>query len=124
MDTIILHMKRKPVEQLLIDKLSTPKRQVLSQGRRDGLMKSVKENNALALVLEVSETDASDITRCLQLFRQISRASPGCKRIIMCSEKNEQDVNQAVAALRSGEIDDFFFYDATLEYLLTKLKSI
>ena len=42
----------------------------------------------------------------------------------MCPEGQTEVVNRAIAAKRKGEIDDFVFYDVSLDYLAASLQAL
>lgn len=42
----------------------------------------------------------------------------------MCPEQDEKIIKQVVDAKRQKQIDDFVFYDVTIDYLASKLTSI
>ena len=42
----------------------------------------------------------------------------------MCSEQDEKSIKEVVAAKWARQIDDFVFYDVTIDYLASKIISI
>jgi hypothetical protein len=44
--------------------------------------------------------------------------------MLMCSERQIDAVSSAIQAKRKGEIDDFVFYDVSLDYLAASLRSL
>ncbi len=75
-----------------------------------------------AALLEVAESGAYDITLCLALCTRLK--STGCKFVLLCPEQSKQVVTAATDALKRGIIDDFVYYDSSLDYLAAKLLSI
>lgn len=60
----------------------------------------------------------------LALCRQLRRATPACKLLLLVSQQDEGGAKAAIEAKRKGQADDFVFYDASLEYLYAKLAAI
>ena len=44
--------------------------------------------------------------------------------MLMCPEGQAEAVHRAIEAKRKGEIDDFVFYDVSLDYLAASLQSL
>ena len=79
---------------------------------------TIQDHLAQAALIEVAEGGECDIDYCLTLCARIRETTPDCKLLMMCPESDKQAVEGAVAAKREGRIDDFVFYDVTLDYLL------
>ena len=77
----------------------------------------------LALV-EIPERYGSPALETLDVCDQIKKASPGCKILLMCSEKDKESIYLCTEEKRMGGIDDFVFYDSSMEYLLAKLDAL
>lgn len=65
-----------------------------------------------------------EIGTALYLCGQLRTAVPGCKLLFLVGQQSRADSEIAVAAKRIGRIDDFLFYDSSLEYLIAKLLSM
>lgn len=50
--------------------------------------------------------------------------APKCMLLLMCPEQDENSITRVVEAKRKKRIDDFVFYDVTIEYLISKLMSM
>ena len=85
---------------------------------------TVRARQAQAALLEVAESGECDAEYCLALCRELRAASPLCRLMLMCPENDENAVEKAVLAKREGRIDDFVFYDASMEYLATSLRAL
>ena len=85
---------------------------------------TIQSYNAKAALIEVAETGPYDIGYCLALCKEIRDNTPSCKLILMCSEQDEKNIKKVIEAKGGGEIDDFVFYDVTIDYLTSKLMSI
>jgi DNA-binding NarL/FixJ family response regulator len=58
------------------------------------------------------------------LCNELREAAPECKLILMCSDQDEKTIEQVIDAMGKNYIDDFVFFDVTIDYLASKLKSI
>ncbi|MEA4911951.1 MAG: hypothetical protein VB092_04965 [Oscillospiraceae bacterium] len=74
---------------------------------------------------DIAVVDAdSELGTALHLCGELRRAAPGCRLLFLLSRKSRTDSEIAVAAKKSGRIDDFLFYDSSLDYLVAKLRSM
>ena len=81
--------------------------------------------DAEVLAIDVAVVDGNhEIGTALQLCGRLRSAAPSCKILFMISQTGRADSEIAVAAKRVGRIDDFLFYDSSLEYLIAKLSSM
>ena len=78
-------------------------------------------NIALVEIPERSGTPALD---ALAVCNEILEASPGCKIMLLCPENDKGSVNVCVKAKQQAQIDDFLFYDSTVDYLVSKLEAM
>lgn len=60
----------------------------------------------------------------LALCEQLRKKSPSCKLLLLVSQQDKGGAQAAIEAKRKRQIDDFVFYDASLEYLYAKLTAI
>ena len=65
-----------------------------------------------------------DIGFCLALCAWLRQVTPGCRLMLMCPENQAEAVRRAIEAKRRGQIDDFVFYDVSLDYLAASLQSL
>ena len=61
---------------------------------------------------------------CLALCAWLREVTPHCRLMLMCPEGQPEAVSRAIEAKRRGEIDDFVFYDVSLDYLAASLQSL
>ena len=61
---------------------------------------------------------------CLALCAWLRQVTPGCRLMLMCPENQAEAVHRAIEAKRRGQIDDFVFYDVSLDYLAASLQSL
>ena len=77
-----------------------------------------------AVLIEVTESGCYDISYCLELCRELRITVPDCKLLLMCSEQDETSVEQVIQAKSDKSIDDFVFFDVTVDYLASKLLTL
>ena len=77
----------------------------------------------LALV-EIPERYGSPALETLDVCDEIKKASPGCKIILLCPERDKESVGVCIDVKKRGEIDDFIFYEAGVDYLASKLEAL
>ena len=85
---------------------------------------AIRSHLATGVLLEVSEDGEQDIGFCLALCAWLREVTPGCRLMLMCPEGQEETVRHAIEAKRKGEIDDFVFYDVSLDYLSASLQTL
>ena len=125
MPNVLLVVHRRAIVQALIDKLqknsgiSLVYEANFSHAETAGVL-----HNAEVVLIEVAESGMHNLDYCLNLCQEIRGLVPECKLIIMCSEQDEESVKRVIKAQWEGKIDDFVFYDVTMDYLISKLKSI
>lgn len=125
MPNVLLVVHRRAIVQALIDKLqknsgiSLVYEANFSHAETAGVL-----HNAEVVLIEVAESGMHNLDYCLNLCQEIRGLVPECKLIIMCSEQDQESVKRVIKAKWEGKIDDFVFYDVTMDYLVSKLKSI
>jgi len=125
MQTVVLVMRRRPVAQGLMQKLrGDPEFRLVFEPSYSNAEAAVRTQNAGIALIEVAETAGHDTARCLVLCAGLRETAPQCKLLLLCPEQNPAVVALAVAAKQKGRIDDFIFYDSTMEYLVSKLLSM
>ena len=80
-------------------------------------------NPNLALV-EIPERHGESAREAFDVCDDIKEARPGCKVMLMCPEQDKKSVDACVKAKKKGKIEDFIFYEASLEYLTSKLEAL
>lgn len=125
MPTVILIMKRKPIAQGLMNSLQDSLDiNLIYEPYYHKANLAIQSNKAKAALIEVAETGPYDIEYCLALCKELRENTPECKLIIMCSEEDEKAIKLIIDSKWKKEIDDFVFYDVTIDYLASKLISI
>lgn len=80
--------------------------------------------NIDVILIEVAESGKFNIHYCLNLITNIVKKVSRVKIILMCSDQDEASINLVLKAKESGIIDDFLFYDVTIDYLVSKLLTV
>ena len=120
--TIVLAMGREPIAQVLAAKLADfIGVRVISE--RDYLTAAdiACSRDAQTVLFELAEWGVYDADYCLRLCERLRKDAPDCGLILLCPEGDEVSVAAAVQARREGMIDDFVFYDASTDFLVSKL---
>jgi len=81
----------------------------------------VKKNNAKVALIEAAETGAHNVSHCLEICAKLRKETENCKLILMCPDQDEEAVAQTVSAMQEGHIDDFVFYEASFDYVSSKI---
>ena len=122
MPSIVLLMWRKAIAESLLTELKKETGiQLFYEPDYTKAVTGIQNHEAKVALIEAAEVCDRDITYCLDVCATLRREAASCKLILMCSEKDEEAVAQAVSAKQDGHIDDFVFYDASLGYLSSKL---
>jgi len=77
----------------------------------------------IALV-EIQENRGNPAQDALDVCMEIKEASPGCKIILICPDNDEESVSACIEAVKEGRINDYLFYDLSVDYLVSKLMSL
>lgn len=123
--TVILIMRRASLAQGLIAKVrDAPGIQLCYEPDYAHADVAIRTHLAAGALIEVSEDDVHDINFCLTLCAWLRKVTPHCRLMLMCPEGQTEAVHLAIEAKRRGEIDDFVFYDVSLDYLAASLQSL
>lgn len=123
--TVVLIMQRASLAQGLMAKAQeAPGIQLCYEPDYANADVAVRGHLAAGALLEVSEDGTHDIGFCLALCAWLREVAPRCRLMLMCPEGQEESVHRAIEAKRKGEIDDFVFYDVSLDYLAASLQSL
>ncbi len=125
MSVIMLIMQRKAIVQRLMERFrGNPAIRLIYEPNYQQADRALCPYNANVILIEAAETGPYDTAYCLVLCQQLRTHYPGCKLLLMCPEQNEQNIKRVVKAKWEKQIDDFVFYDVTIDYLVSKIISI
>lgn len=125
MPIVILIMQRKAIVQALMTKLGgNPGIRLIFEPNYSKAPVVIHNQAAKVALIEVAESGRYDMLYCLTLCKQLRKAAPDCKLLLMCPEQNEGSVKLVINAKCGKQIDDFVFYDVTIDYLASKMLSL
>jgi hypothetical protein len=75
-------------------------------------------------VVEMIAGTPEDREVVLPLCESLKRAIPGCRILLFLAQSDDTSRAAAIKAMKRKIIDDFIFYDETLEYFVAKLLSL
>ena len=123
--TVILVMHRASLAQGIMAKMrDAPGIQLCYEPDYANADVAIRSHLASGVLLEVSEDGEQDIGFCLALCAWLREVTPHCRLMLMCPEGQMEAVRRAIEAKRKGEIDDFVFYDVSLDYLADSLQTL
>lgn len=123
--TVLLIMRRASLAQGLMVKVQdTPGIQLCYEPDYANADVAIRSHLATGALLEVAEDGRQDVGYCLALCARLREITPHCRLMLMCPEGQTETVHRAIEAKRKGEIDDFVFYDVSLDYLAASLQSL
>ena len=123
--TVLLIMRRASLAQGLMAKVwDAPGIQLCYEPDYANADVAIRRHLAAGALLEVTEDGEYDMDFCLALCTWLREATPDCHLMLMCPENQQETVNRAIAAKKQKLIDDFVFYDVSLDYLAASLQSL
>lgn len=124
MRNIVLLMHRESIAQGLMSSLQDSEELTLIyEPNYNNSNSAITGHNAKVALIEATESGPYDIRYCLELCKKLRIKAPSCKIILMCSEQEKENIDLVVDAKGKKEIDDFVFFDVTMDYLVSKLLS-
>ena len=122
MQTIILIALRQPVAELLTQKLrGVPDVRLICEPDYIKFSDAISTYGADTALIEAKETGEHKVAYCLSLCERMRMETPECRALLLCPEQDAPGVSMAMEAKRDGRIDDFLFYNATTDYITSKL---
>jgi PleD family two-component response regulator len=76
------------------------------------------------VMIEMAQSGDYGYEYCIELCKRLKKDFPECRRMIMCPEGDGKISDAVINAKKSGDIDDFIFYDVSLNDLLIRIKSL
>ena len=123
--TVLLIMRRASLAQGLIAKVrDVPDIQLCYEPDYANADTAIRSHLATGALLEVSEDGVHDMDFCLALCAWLREVTPFCRLMLMCPEGQIETVHRAIEAKQRDEIDDFVFYDVSLDYLAASLQTL
>lgn len=123
--TVVLIMRRASLAQGLMAKVQKdPGFQLCYEPDYANADVTIRRHLAAGALLEVTEDGEYDMDFCLALCTWLREVTPDCHLMLMCPETQQDTVNRAIVARKQRLIDDFVFYDVSLDYLTASLQSL
>ena len=118
-------MNRKAIAQEFMTKLEhISDINITYENNYDKAIAAISSNGSKVALIEVAESGQYNLSYCLKLCTELKIEMPSCKLLLMCSENDEDIVKQVINSKGLKVIDDFIFYDVSINYLESKLRSI
>ena len=125
MQIVVLIMQRKSIAQGLMQMLKEKAElNIYYESDYKSIDAAIRGHDAQIALIEISENGEYNVFQCLSLCEWLRKETPNCKLILMCPEQDKSSINEVVAAKKDRRIDEFIFYDTSVEYLATKLMSM
>jgi DNA-binding NarL/FixJ family response regulator len=77
----------------------------------------------IALV-EIPERIGTPAQDTLNVCGLIKESSPGCKIVLLCPEQDKESVKICIKAKKVNEIEDYLFYESSVDYLVSKIEAL
>ncbi len=124
MRVILLFMQRRAVAQGIVHALRGAQGvRLIHESDYEKAAELVNRYDAGTALIEISETGLYDERYCLELCSRLRKVKADCRLIQLCPEQDEAYVEATVKAMQNRQIDDFLFYDASMDYITAKLLS-
>ena len=125
METVVLVMRRRSVAQGLMQMLKEKSDFHICYEQDYALADTaIRSHGARVALIEIAESDSYNSKHCLALCGWLRQETPDCKLILMCPEQDQDCIRDVIEAKRDNKIDEFVFYDTSVEYLATKLTTM
>ncbi len=76
------------------------------------------------MLLEIPESKKVTLAQSLEICDQVRSAFAECKILLLTPEGNKDAKEMAIEAVQQGRVSDFIYYDTSMEYLISKIKSM
>lgn len=76
------------------------------------------------MLLEIPESKKISLHQCLEICNDVRKILPECKILLLTPENSKDAREMAIKAVQDGNVNDFIYYDTSMEYLKSKLKSM
>ena len=125
-EKILLIMSRKMLADALIAQAKTDRCFELWADQNYALaVVTAMSCRPAVVVVEIPESGSwHSAEKCLSICDAIRKELPGCKQVLLSSESDASSCRAAIQAKREKRIDDFLYYDTSVNYLFSKLESL
>jgi response regulator RpfG family c-di-GMP phosphodiesterase len=124
-DVVMLVLCRKVIAKLLVEHITRNTcMEAIGVYEFDKARKMTQVHQPVLALVEIPERHGEPALDAFDVCEDIKEMCPGCKIMLMCPEKDKQSIEECVEAKKSGKIEDYIFYEASPEYLISKLKAL
>ena len=126
MKTILLVMFRRILAQSILDSIQINKPDFVMRTEYDypkAVEAAVRQKPDVVL-LEIKEGAPPHGEDPYEICTGIRKALPKCAIMLMCPESSVRDRRRTMAAMQAGDIDDYVFYDTSMDYFIAKLETL
>ena len=123
---ILLVMHRKMLSDALIAQtLNDTRFELIAESNYAAAVLTAESCSPEIAVVEIPESGPwKSAEKCLAICDLIRKQLPGCKQVLLCSENDTASCNAAIQAKQERKIDDFLYYDNSVNYLFSKLEAL
>ena len=123
---VLLAMKRKMLSDALVEHAAGDTRFEMTAAQNySAAVLTAERCMPDIVILEIPESGLwKQADKCLAVCDEIRRQLPDCSQVILCSENDTQACSAAIRAKQENRIDDFLFYDSSVQYLFSKLEAL
>ena len=75
-------------------------------------------------VVEMVAGTTKETEMILSLCTDLRRTGPGCQILLLVPQDNKEGRDMAMKAINAKVVDDYVFFDTSLDYLLAKLLAL
>ena len=119
-------MYRRILAQSLYDSLQVnkPELVVRLEHQYDQAVNAASRQQPDVVMVEIRENRVSPGEDPYEICSEIRKALPNCKIMLMCPEGSIRNRRRTIAAMQAGDIDDYVFYDTSIDYFISKLETL
>ena len=123
--TVLLVLCRRVISDLLIEAIEKrPDMKAIGIYNFSEARSAAATYTPQIALVEIPERNGEPALDALDVCLDISESSPGCKIVLLCPEQDKKSVEVCIEAKKHKRIDDFLFYDSSVDYLVSKLASV
>ena len=123
---VLLVMRRRILSDALIVKVSNdPEFTIIAEQNYAIAMLTAEVHSPDISLIEIPESGPwKSAVKCLAVCDAIRKQIPACKQVILCNENDVDSCRAVIRAKQEHRIDDFLFYDNSMNYLLSKIVAL
>jgi len=123
--TVMLALGRKVIANLFVEAIEKrPNMEAFAECNYESAKAAAMTRKPDIALVEIPERNGTPALDMLKVCEEIKEASPGCKIMLLCPETDRESVAVCVEARQHERIEDFLFYDASTDYLASKIQAM